>query len=424
MTHDIDDPAREGAEVGRDGGSGGGRAPGGAGEVFVCIVASLLFAGLIYSVQGILHPLVALGALLIATYPFRKEKWARYATRAGIFLVALWLLYRLREMLMPFVVAFALAYVLDPVVDGLCGGWKLFRRLRIRRWLASLIVIGAIGLIGLSIGAQLGNMVIGQADELAALVQTAEEQLQTLASSSQMEDNTLAQRAVHGVIDAVEEITARLPELARGLASRLGLAIASFFGALLTFVLLFYALKDFDMLVRLVKERYLPQSAVRLLDGRIAQIDRTLKAFIGGYVLTSLFVGAMTLGILLLFGYRGVALLLAVITGLLNIIPVIGFWVSAAMIFVVGLAKGFPLLTLGLLTLCLGALNIVEGNFLQPRIIGKRVGLHPLFFILGVAVFAKLLGIAGAVIGVPLAAIISQEWQHFLDRSRSDPERA
>ncbi|MBN1433343.1 AI-2E family transporter [Candidatus Fermentibacterales bacterium] len=383
------------------------------------ITSALLLLVVVRSVAGILHPFVAVTALFVASHPFRHQTWVAHLRRSALFLVAIWLLYQLKDMLTPFVVALALAYVLDPVVDGLCGNWKPMAKLHMRRWVASLIVVGLLVLVALSIGAQVGNTVIGQADELSQLVQTAGEKLQSLLESSSMQDNVLTQRILSGLVDAVAEITTRIPELARTIASKIGVAIAGFFGALLTIVLLFYALKDFDLLIGLVREKYLPESFLRVVDPRISRVDATLKAFIGGYIVTSLFVGVATLAILLAFGYREVALLLALITALLNIIPVIGFWVSAAIIFVVGLAKGMGLMTLGVLVLSLAALNVIEGNILQPRIIGRRVGLHPLLFILGIAVFAKLLGITGALLGVPLAAIISQEWQSYLERCRS-----
>lgn len=386
---------------------------------FLFSAAVLLFGILLYTVQDIWNPIVALAALLLAVRPYRHEVWAKAGMRAAIFLVSVWLIYLLRDYLTPFILALGLAYILDPVVDGLCGKWRVFRKIRIKRWLATLLVVGLLVSLIVFTGAQLGTLIVSQADELASIVESAHDELQTVVESSWLQEHLTIQRIFTGLVEAVGSITESIPGLVRGLLSRIGVAVAGFFGGLLTVVLLFYALKDWDLLIEVMKENYLPASTRNLLDGKVADVDRIVKSFIKGYAITSIFVGLMTLLILFLFGFRGVAFLLAIITALLNIIPVIGFWISAAIILVVGVAKGLIFSKLVLVFVSLAALNVLEGNILQPKIIGNKVGLHPLLFMLSMAVFGKLLGITGVFIGVPLAAIISRQWQDYVQNRKT-----
>jgi predicted PurR-regulated permease PerM len=102
----------------------------------------------------------------------------------------------------------------------------------------------------------------------------------------------------------------------------------------------------------------------------------------------------------------------------------VGFWIPAVLILLVALATGNDWMTLFFLWAGLAGINVLEGNFLSPRIVGRKVGLHPVAVILSIGIFGRLLGVAGVLLGIPLAAILSREWEDFLRRrkERSVPD--
>jgi predicted PurR-regulated permease PerM len=186
----------------------------------------------------------------------------------------------------------------------------------------------------------------------------------------------------------------------------------------MTLVYFFYILRDSGELMRGFVKRYLPESMHAFVAGRSEKIVRILGRFVEGFFLTSSVVFVLTLLLLLVAGVR-MAFLLALVAALLNIIPVIGFWVSTALVLVIALASGMQARDVLVIGAGLAAINIFEGNILQPKIIGRKVGLHPVVAILSVAIFGEILGFFGYILGIPLAAVLTSEWEEYLTRRRS-----
>lgn len=386
-------------------------------------VGLLAASAFLVSVEPVWHPVTLFAALAFVVHPWMGERKVSRVVHALAGLTVIWLLWRIRDLLAPLFVALLLAYVLSPVFRWLRGESGRWRPFRFGRTLASAVLtLAMLGLI-LLVGAQTGSLLVQQANEFARVVESASSNIDSIFPAEWSESEILSSLS-EGIITAVREIAGRLPELASAVTSGFGYALAGILGILTTLIFTFYALRDSGELSGAIRQRYLPDSIRGFVDSRSGRVLRTLRLFIHGYFLTSMIVFLLTLVLLLAAGVR-MAFLLALVAGLLNIIPVIGFWVSTALILVLALASGMGLTKVLLLWLGLALINVFEGNFLTPRIVGRRVGLHPVVAIMSVAIFGRILGFVGVLLGIPLAAVLTAEWEEFLEsrrHRREDPQ--
>lgn len=384
------------------------------------LIAALVVV-LLYSVRSVWHPIVLLLALLFLCYPYRDSDLVKRLLLTASLLVFVWAFHHVSDILTPLFVAVGLAYVFSPIAQWLAGKRGKWRPVKLPMSVVSLLLTLAIVVFLGFLGAETGSLLVNQADQLATLVtESASSVEQRLAES--LPEGDIATAIVEGVVNAMEEMASRIPDFSRMLIDKLGTAAASAFGVLLTLLFFFYLTKDHDKFIPTFRERYLPDSLNRFLSERIGRINKILRSFLHGYMITSSIVFVLTLALLLAFRIQ-IAFILALLAGILNIVPILGFWITTILILLVALATGNDLLTLFFLWAGLACINVLEGNFLQPRIVGRKVGLHPVVVILSIGVFGKLLGVVGVFLGIPLAAILSREWELFLERSRHHRNR-
>ncbi|OPL09600.1 MAG: hypothetical protein AVO33_06205 [delta proteobacterium ML8_F1] len=190
--------------------------------------------------------------------------------------------------------------------------------------------------------------------------------------------------------------------LGEGLFSGLLSAVSIVTGLLLSPFVLFYFLKDDRIFVRnfllLFPEKYRNE-----LKQTLRETDEVLSLFITGQALVSLVVG-----VLMYVGYRIIgleyALVLALFSMVLAIIPFLGPILGVIPALLVGLSEGLLMVLKVFLTMVV--VQQLEGNFITPQIMGKRIHTHPLMIILVILVFGSLFGFVGILLAVPSYAII------------------
>ncbi|NWG75041.1 MAG: AI-2E family transporter [Rubrivivax sp.] len=276
--------------------------------------------------------------------------------------------------------------------------------------LVTVLLFGFLGFLG----AEIGSLVISQSEELARLTSGAGEAVRQAIPTSWSQNEMLSDIA-EDIATTVEQFVAKIPQLSHELDRTLAFAATGALGVLMTLIIFYYCVKDFNRLLADFSHRILPARFRVFAESRAGRHSVTIRRFLGGYFITSSVVFVLTLALLLAFRVR-LALMLALLAAVLNIVPVIGFWVSTAVTLVVALSTGEALGSVLLLGLGLALINVFEGNILQPRILSPRVGLHPVAVIVSMGVFGKLLGIPGILLGVPLAAIATREWEDFKER--------
>jgi len=325
-------------------------------------------------------------------------------------LLLVWVAWMLRDLLMLLAFAALLTYALDPVVSWL-------KRMRLpggRPLPRGFAHAAVILLLMLTAGATLAEGVPRLLHQLVRFVEAAPG---TIAS---IEQGLRAFVAAHGWNAALEAAEANSSSTASsvlaaaqgGLAKILGNWLGSL-GGLASVILLplftFYMLVDHDAarssVLGLFTAERLPQ-AVRFLDA----LDRALRAYVRGQALVCLVDGAAVAILLQLLGFP-VALLLGVVAGVGQIVPILGFWIAAAAIGLEGYSKSPGLAVAG--TVAYAILDNLMGTFVSPRLLGRQVKLHPLIVNLSVIGGGILLGPAGAILALPAAAIAKSLLDEF-----------
>jgi len=100
------------------------------------------------------------------------------------------------------------------------------------------------------------------------------------------------------------------------------------------------------------------------------------------------------------------AILLGLLAGVLNIVPYVGLAITLVIGLLVSLTGPDPFITSLKIVAAIESVRILESSYIAPRIVGNRVGLHPVWVILSILIFAQQLGVLGLVIAVPMAATI------------------
>jgi predicted PurR-regulated permease PerM len=317
----------------------------------------------------------------------------------GLFL----LMWEASAVVVPFLLALLLAYFLDPAVD-----------LLERRLPRSLAVLAVFALFVLIAGVLL-TFLIPTVKKEVVLVQQAlpryAEGLYRLLPSRLLESFGIAgnqdlQSLLHRLLQGARSLSF---DVVNQVAVFLSRAFSSTFGFLLAVlgyfiipIYLFYLLKDFDRLkagvVSLIPERYRP-----MVVGIGLEIDDVLSGFLRGQLTVCLILGVLYSIGLLLIGID-LALVIGILSGVAFIIPYLGLIVGLATAGMLAVMKFHdllhPLLVIGWFAL----VQSLEGTVITPRIVGDRVGLHPLGTILAVLIGGELFGFLGLLLAVPVTA--------------------
>jgi predicted PurR-regulated permease PerM len=181
-------------------------------------------------------------------------------------------------------------------------------------------------------------------------------------------------------------------------------------------ILAFFFLKDADSFRRSAL-MMLPQGRIRWRGDELFQdINSTLAAYIRAQLISCLLIGSICTAAFAVLGVR-YALVLGLIAGMLEFIPLLGPVVVAAL---AGTVAGFDSVTRAFAVLLfLGVLRIVQDYVLYPRIIGSGIHLHPLAVILAILAGHELAGVAGIFLAIPVIAVLTVTYRHWLEHRGS-----
>lgn len=331
----------------------------------------------------------------------------------------LWLLHALIGVLLLVVLAIFFAYLVAPLVEFACRPFNVRGRTHVLpRALAIgvvyLLIFGSLGIGGSVLLPQLGT-------QLAQFAQQAPTYLESMRARAL--DWTIyyeQYRLPAAVRDAINNSVTRATELAwryatEGVGSILVRALGYLPWLILIPILAFFLLKD-SASFRASALQLLPQGRWRGRGREFLQdMNRTLALYIRGQLIACLLMGIVcTIGFSLI-GLR-YALLVGIVAGLLEFIPLVGPLVVAVLAVIIA---GFSSVKQAVaVALFLGLLRIVEDYVVYPRIIGQGTHLHPLAVIVAVLCGAELAGMAGVFLAIPTAAIMSVCYRHWLEPRR------
>ena len=324
----------------------------------------------------------------------RLESWQNWL----IFAVLLLFLYEARTVIGPFIIAGVIAYVFTGVVSS------VQERMRWPRIIvAALLYLAVLAAIGTLIyfGAR---TLVNQTTELAQqgpdLLATVLRQLLGTTSldimGQHLDATTLAQR-----LDETLRGVAGAPE---GVLHVGELLVGRLLDTVLVLVVSFYLIVDGHKLGAYLL-KFIPTTTRPAIGYVAGRIHTVLGAYLRGQLLLIVIMSVVTwLALNFLFGLR-YALLIAVATGFLEVLPFIGPAAAALMAGAVALAQGGPGMALGVLILYL-VLRQGEDQLVMPFVVGRAVDLHPLATIFAVLAGGALAGVLGVLLAVPVAAAI------------------
>ncbi len=322
---------------------------------------------------------------------------------SGVGLVLLVLLYVLSPVLTPFMLGMALAYILVPGVNMLVA-------LKLPRWLAVAIMfflLAAVILGVLLIVIPLVRKEVGLALEqlpgwvAGYNVNIAPKLNQVFGVSSEID--TLKIRAMlQDAITGTDSLTTTVITYIKSSGSAV---IFFFVNALITPVVLVYLLFDWDKFIRSIRDviprRYLPTTLSIFGD-----IDRLLSSFLRGQILVMLILAVYYSVGLSLAGFES-AIPIGVLTGMLVFIPYLGVTFGLLLAILSALLQFDNYYGLISVAIVYGLGQILEGMVLTPKIMGERIGLHPLVIIFALFVFGQIFGFFGVLMALPISAALS-----------------
>jgi predicted PurR-regulated permease PerM len=321
------------------------------------------------------------------------------------FIVVLWLL---AGAILPFVLGAALAYLTDPLADRL-------ERAGLSRILATVVITaGSLGLAVLALILIVPTLIEQVRNAIASApsyVEWLRGMVTTYLPSLSDEDSALR--------GAMENLRARAEGWSVSVLQRLwsgGLAVIDSVAlVVITPVVAFYLLYDWDRMIAGIDDT-LPRQHRDTIHRLMGELDRVLAGFMRGQLSVCAILGAFYAVALSLIGLH-FGLLIGAFAGLISFIPFVGsilgglvsigvavvqFWdqpgmiAAVAVVFVAGQA--------------------VEGNFLTPKLVGGKVGLHPVWLMFALSAFGSLFGFVGLLVAVPAAAGIGVFGRFLIER--------
>ncbi len=335
-----------------------------------------------------------------ASAAFRRQIrfWIITAVILAIFV------YLFSDILLPFVAGMVLAYFLDPVADRL-------QRLGLSRVMATIIILIAFLIVLVLALVILIPVLASQLSDFIVKLPEYLSRFQALITS--YDPNWLDQRFGLDAGSLQEGLNSLLTS-GMGLVTTVfqsiwnsGVAIFSIAGLfIVTPVVAFYMLLDWDRMVATV-DSWVPRDHVETVRQIATDINTATAGFVRGQGTLCLILGAMYAFGLTLTGLS-FGILIGLFAGLISFIPYVGSLVGLVLSVGLAFVQFWPDWTMVLAVAgVFFAGQFIEGNILQPRLVGKSVGLHPVWLMFALFAFGALFGFVGLLIAVPAAAAVA-----------------
>ncbi len=316
----------------------------------------------------------------------------------AVLVVAAWLL---KPILLPFVAASVLAYFLDPAVERLAKN-------KVPRWLGTLIVL-FVFVLGVTVFILLLAPLIQS--QAVALIHALPGYIETLrvkmTPSIDLWLEKLSPTDVEKLRDAAGIYAGSAVGWAggvlRGVVSK-GFALFDIATLLIvTPIVAFYLLRDWPKVTKNVDD-LVPRKQHGLVRQAMSEINRTLSGFLRGQSLVCLsLAGIYGVGLSLVGLQYGATI--GIIAGVLSFIPYVGSGFGLIVSMILAFVQFDNMTSIGLVFAVFVVGQALEGYVLTPKLVGDRVGLHPVWIIFALFAGGALLGFTGVLIAVPVAAI-------------------
>lgn len=318
----------------------------------------------------------------------------------------------LKQILLPFLVGMAAAYVLDPAADRL-------ERLRFSRVTATALITGSFFLLltvmVLLILPELGRQAADLASKLPNYVGQLRDRLVPLLAGLIERFGGGAEFSAEGLIrdQASQAVNVVMRSVTRLLQS--GVALLNLVALMfVTPIVTFYLLRDWDRMVAKIRA-LVPPLYLATADRLGREVDEVLAGFLRGQGLVCGFL-AIFYAVGLEAAKLDYGLIIGLLTGFFSFVPFIGMAIGMA----VGLSvAAFQFQDVSMIMVIAGIFALgqfIEGNLISPRLVGSRIHLHPVWMIFSVLAGTTLFGFLGTLIAVPFAAVLGVLVRFGLER--------
>jgi len=355
-----------------------------------------------------------------------STKWGRTTKRlviVGLIIVFLLVLYVFRDLLPPVALALVLAYLLKPIVDF------VERRIRLSRTLATILLFLVILLLIATIPV---TVVPYAVDQVRRLNVNLQQQTDTLVSFLS-QPITILDRSFN-LQDLVGDLDTAVQDLFQPFATQTVTFLFNVASSLLwsvsILVISFYLVKDADRL-RAFLDRMAPPGYTEELGRLREEINHVWKAFFRGQVVLGVAVGLIVWFTMMIVGLPNAGLM-GLLAGLLEVVPTFGPILATIPALLIAFFQGstyLPMSNFWFAVLVLAIYTVIqqtENAYLVPRIMGRRLLLHPVVIFIGVLAGGLLFGALGVLLAAPfigtLRVLLTYVYAKLLDKDPFPPE--
>ncbi|MEK1887704.1 MAG: AI-2E family transporter [Phyllobacterium sp.] len=344
------------------------------------------------------------------------RRQAVFWTAAMIFLGLF--LYIFSSILLPFVAGMVLAYFLDPVADRL-------QRFGLSRLLATIVILVLFIVTFALLLIILVPVLASQMSDLIARLPSYVARLQELIANRDSQwlkdfigvDASVIRNSLESLL---QQGAGFLTTLLQSIWSSGKTLIDVFALFVVTPVVAFYMLLDWDRMVSKI-DNLIPREHVYTVRAIARDMNKAIAGFVRGQGTVCLLLGVIYAVGLTIVGLN-FGLLIGLFAGLISFIPYVGSLVGLVVALGVAMVQFWPEWghILGV-AIAFGVGQFIEGNILQPKLVGSSVGLHPVWLMFALFAFGTLMGFTGMLIAVPTAAAIGVLVRFMIQRYQQSP---
>ena len=342
-----------------------------------------------------------------------QERWFHLVMWLVLFVLLLWFLDAVKPILLPFVLGGIVAYLMDPTAD-----WM--ERKGVHRGVASafitVLLTAALAGILVWLGPLLYHQMVDLGGKVPMLIREVEVALRDETGPFFRTINRLSGDAntPTSVGDVLQRGVSSAGVMVGGLLASAASVLNVMALLLITPIVCFYFIRDWTGVLDR-SDTLLPRAYAPTIRQQLHRINATLSAYLRGQLTVMLLLAvfyAIAFSILTL----KYAILLGLLAGLLVIIPYVGTWVSMVLGMAVAYSQFGTTTPFWIMPGIYGFGQVLESNVLTPKIVGDKVGVHPLWLLFGMLAGGVLLGFVGVLLAVPLTAVISVLVKFVIER--------
>ncbi|BCG59989.1 AI-2E family transporter [Paenibacillus sp. URB8-2] len=315
----------------------------------------------------------------------------------------------LHTVALPLILSGVAYYLLNPLVDRLEKKSKVKRAYGIV--VLYLFILGVITVILLAVIPIIRDQLLGLIDNFPRYSSQIQQELAHLTGSKlvdQLQQNTGAELGT--VTTRVTTwLTSFLRNALNGVGNFVGALTEIVLGIVTTPLILFYLLRDGkrlpDYILRLVPTALKPQTRMVL-----SEMNQQISSYIRGQIIVSCCIGALLYIGYLIIGLE-YSLVLAIVAACTAVVPYLGPAIAITPALIVALVTS-PLM-LAKMIIVWTAVQLIEGKFISPQIMGKTLKVHPITIIFTIVFFGKMFGVVGIVLAVPGYAVLKVVATHI-----------